>query len=152
MAYTTDSDLQKIEADIFTYGIETAGTWHDETADDINRMLHLEWFPKASKDYISGDYQTIDFRDFDPDRIKNPEKITKMAAYWLLGNYFFPALSKFSDPPDTYERKAEFYMKQYEQEKILTLGTGIDYDFSGDGELDDSERISQRGPRMAIRG
>ena len=42
--------------------------------------------------------------------------------------------------PDIFERKMEFYRKEYEREMDLVLRDGVEYDMDSSGDVSDAEK------------
>ena len=62
------------------------------------------------------------------------------AVYQCLGFHIYPKLAKFDADQDIFERKMEFYRKDYEREMDLVLRDGVEYDHDSSGNITDAEK------------
>ena len=68
--------------------------------------------------------------------------------YQALGYHIYPKLAKFEPDLDLFERKMEFYRKEYEREFDLVLRDGVEYDLDSSGTVTDSEKQTESFLRL----
>ena len=83
----------------------------------------------------------------------NLDQFERAGVYLFLGRFLLPALTKFrpETEKDRFERMAEYYMAQYNIEWRMILEDGVEYDETGDGTIQVSEREPLHGFRRLTR-
>ena len=83
----------------------------------------------------------------------NLDQFERAGVYLFLGRFFCPALTKFrpETEKDRFERMGEFYMSEYNKEWRTILEDGVEYDETGDGTIQVSERAPLHGFRRLTR-
>ena len=57
-----------------------------------------------------------------------------------LGFHIYPKLAKFDEAVDIFERKMEFYRKEYDREFDNVLRDGVEYDQDSSGTISNAEK------------
>ena len=70
----------------------------------------------------------------------NASQLTRVTVYRALGYHIYPKLAKFEPEPDIFERKMEFYRKEYAEEFDNILRDGVEYDLDSSGTITDAEK------------
>lgn len=136
--YATDTDLQEYEPDILNLGIPEFQDLHEKSYDDINRLIEIEWWPRASYrqyDITRGTYANINFDLLVDSQWK------RAAVYHVLSHYIYPRLSTFSPEGDIYREKMEYYRAKFKEEFDLCLKQGVQYDYNADSTIEESEKV-----------
>ena len=83
----------------------------------------------------------------------NLDQFERAGVYLFLGRFLCPALTKFrpETEKDRFERMGEFYMSEYNKEWRTILEDGVEYDETGDGTIQVSEREPLHGFRRLTR-
>ena len=63
-----------------------------------------------------------------------------ISVYNCLGFHVYTKLTKMDAEQDLFERKMEFYRKEYERELDLVLRDGVEYDHDSSGNVTDTEK------------
>jgi|TARA_S200002703_G_C3648052_1_gene198953 hypothetical protein len=140
MAMSTDTDVLAHEPNILDYGIQSFADEHAKTRADILRILRIDWWPRHRN--VLGKY-TINIIDvnLEMDDTKLTEsQFTRAAVYHVLAYYILPKLSKFTPEGDVFREKMEYYRSRFNEEIDYILRDGPEYDFDGDGVVEDSEK------------
>jgi len=135
--YATDTDLQEYEPNILELGIPEFQDLHEKSYDDINRLLEIKWWPRASYrqyDITRGTYANINVTLL----VDNQWK--RAAVFHVLAHYIYPRLSTFSPEGDVYREKMEYYRAKFEEEFDLCLRQGVQYDYNADSTIEESEK------------
>jgi len=78
--------------------------------------------------------------DFDPDLMLNAStQLKKASAYWVLGEYVLPKLSKETTEPDAWRNRAERFKQRFTEEIDRVMNVGIDYDWDSSGTIEEDE-------------
>lgn len=136
--YSTDADLQEYEPDILNLGIPEFQDLHEKTYDDINRLIEIDWWPRASYrqyDITRGTYANIDVTLL----VDNQWK--RAAVYHVLAYYIYPRLSTFTPEGDVYMEKMQYYKDKFKEEFNLCLKQGVQYDYNNDSTIEESEKL-----------
>lgn len=136
--YATDADLQEYEPDILNLGIPEFQDLHEKTYDDINRLIEIDWWPRASYrqyDITRGTYANIDVTLL----VDNQWK--RAAVYHVLAYYIYPRLSTFTPEGDVYMEKMQYYKDKFKEEFNLCLKQGVQYDYNNDSTIEESEKL-----------
>jgi len=135
----TISDVQEYEPDILNYGIQDFDAEITKAQSDVFRDLRIRWFPTYSINVY--DIKKLAGNNLEPDEdLYTASQLTRATAYHALGFHIYPKLAKFEPETDLFERKMEFYRKEYEREFDLVLRDGVEYDADSSGTVDDIER------------
>jgi hypothetical protein len=135
----TISDIQEYEPDILTFGIPDFDEEITKAQNDVFRDLRIRWWPT----YTVGlyDVSRVATGMVEPDDdLYTASQLTRACVYQALGFHVYPKLSKFDVEQDIFERKMEFYRKEYERELDLILRDGVEYDLDSSGNVDDNEK------------
>ena len=135
----TISDIQEYEPDILDFGIPDFDAELAKAQNDVFRDLRIRWWPTQmiglyDLKYLAGAH-------VEPDEdLFTASQLTRICVYNALGFHIYPKLSTFSPETDIFERKMEFYRKEYEREFDLVLRDGVEYDLDSSGTVTDTER------------
>jgi len=156
--YSTDQDLLVYEPEILSQGVADFNQYHALAKADIDRILKAEWWPGALRSWADGrpyDFTTktlLSSSEFDPQYLKTPDQLKAASCFRVFGWYAFEILAKYDDAePDRWEKKKEVYRERFREEIAIVIGSGLDYDFSRDGEISEAEREILAGPRRTRR-
>ena len=141
MAFTPAqlTDLKQVEPNIDELGIINLQNEINTAATDVLRDLHTRWWP-------SFNLMTYDISRIGPGQARmNSDQLdavqwTKCTVFRALGFHIFPKLSKFDTDQDIFERKMEFYRREYERELDDEIRFGVRYDIDSSGTFSDSEK------------
>lgn len=136
--YATDVDLQEYEPDILNLGIPEFQDLHEKSYEDINRLIEIEWWPRASYrqyDITRGTYANIDVTLLVDSQWK------RAAVYHVLAYYIYPRLSTFTPEGDVYMEKMQYYKDKFKEEFNLCLRQGVRYDYNNDSTIEESEKL-----------
>lgn len=143
--YSTDDDLVAIRPNILQLGV---ATWDDQRLRAytyVNRIITARWYNQAAVEMGYDPKLTT----FDPTRVGDDE-LKDLESYKTL-EFAYMLLMKDAAEADGFERNMKLFAEKFGAELELLLGTGISYDWSGDGDLEyDEVRITS--PRRLIRG
>ena len=134
----TISDIQEYEPDILDFGIPNFEDEITKAQNDVFRDLRIKWWPTQmvgayDVKYLAGSVE--------PDEdLYTASQLTRVTVFRALGHHIFPKLSKFEVEPDIFERKMEFYRKEYEAEFDDILRDGVEYDRDSSGTVTDAEK------------
>lgn len=114
---------------------------HDEAKDDIDRIIEIKWFRPRVRERFGRDIEILDDNvDFDPDLMLNAStQLKKASAYWVLGEYVCPRLSKATKEADAWEKRADWFATRFNEEIDRVLSSGIDYDWDSSGVIESDE-------------
>jgi hypothetical protein len=138
--FATDSDLLAYEPDITKYGIQEFDELHEQTYDDIIRLLNIRWFPKSNYDVDNISVIGTSTK-LSPSKL-TPSQFTRAAVYHVLYQYVYPRLSTFDPNGDVFREKMVYYKQKFEEEFDLILRLGVEYDVNSDGTISESEKQS----------
>ena len=151
----TASDVTKYQPDVFDFGIASGSTeatnYFAQTTNDILRQLRIEWFP-TYKTNVYTDITVLNTVEMENTKV-NLDQFERAGVYLFLGRFLLPALTKFrpETEKDRFERMAEYYMSEYNKEWRTVLEDGVEYDETGDGTIQVSEREPLHGFRRLTR-
>ena len=149
------SDVTKYQPDTFDFGIASGSTeatnYFAQTTNDILRQLRIEWFP-TYKTNVYTDITVLNTVEMENTKV-NLDQFERAGVYLFLGRFLCPALTKFrpETEKDRFERMGEFYMSEYNKEWRTILEDGVEYDETGDGTIQVSEREPLHGFRRLTR-
>ena len=151
----TASDVTKYQPDAFGFGIASTDTeavnFFAQTTNDILRQLRVEWW-QTYKTNIFTDITVLNTAEMVDTKV-NLDQFERAGVYLFLGRFLLPALTKFrpETEKDRFERMAEYYMSEYNKEWRTVLEDGVEYDETGDGTIQVSEREPLHGFRRLTR-
>jgi hypothetical protein len=134
----TVSDIQEYEPDILDFGIPDFDDEISKAQNDVFRDLRINWWPTQTiglydVKFISGQQE--------PDEdMYTASQLTRITVFRALGYHILPKLAKFEPEPDIFERKMEFYRKEYAEEFDKVLRDGVEYDLDSSGTVSDAEK------------
>ena len=135
----TIADIQDYEPDILNYGIPDFDDEITKAQNDVFRDLRIRWRPTQQIGLY--DLKYLASGQVEPDEdMYNASQLTRAAVYQCLGFHIYPKLAKFNADQDIFERKMEFYRKDYEREMDLVLRDGVEYDHDSSGNITDAEK------------
>jgi hypothetical protein len=135
----TIADIQDYEPDILNYGIPDFDDEITKAQNDVFRDLRIRWWPTQQIGLY--DLKYLASGQVEPDEdMYNASQLTRAAVYQCLGFHIYPKLAKFDADQDIFERKMEFYRKEYEREMDLVLRDGVEYDHDSSGNITDAEK------------
>jgi hypothetical protein len=135
----TIADIQDYEPDILNYGIPDFDSEITKAQNDVFRDLRTRWWPTQQIGLY--DLKYLASGQVEPDEdMYNASQLSRAAAYQCLGFHVYPKLAKFDADQDIFERKMEFYRKEYEREMDLVLRDGVEYDHDSSGNITDAEK------------
>ena len=131
MAFSTDADLEKVQPDILSLGIQTFAEEHAKAEADIKREIRRKWWPRTG---YKGEMK---------DSLLTNTQWTRANAYLVLWKYALPQLTKWvaaGGGNDRFREMISFYRDLYSQEFEAVLSDGVEYDFDEDGTIQDDEK------------
>jgi len=135
----TIADIQDYEPDILNYGIPDFDEEITKAQNDVFRDLRIRWWPTQQIGLY--DIKYLSTGQIEPDEdMYTASQLTRAAVYQCLGFHVYPKLAKFDADQDIFERKMDFYRKEYEREMDLVLRDGVEYDMDSSGNVDDAEK------------
>ena len=135
----TIADIQEYEPDILNYGIPDFDAEITKAQNDVFRDIRIRWWPTQQIGLY--DLKYLASGQVEPDEdMYNASQLTRAAVYNCLGFHIYPKLAKFDADQDIFERKMEFYRKDYEREMDLVLRDGVEYDHDSSGNITDAEK------------
>tara|TARA_Y100001951_G_scaffold34581_1_gene27254 strand:- start:6688 stop:7140 length:453 start_codon:yes stop_codon:yes gene_type:complete len=143
----TIADIQDYEPDILNFGIPSFTDEITKGQTDVFRDLRIEWWPTYT--YGRYDISVLNLGQDDPDEdLYTASQLTRAAVYQTLGYHIYPKLAKFDEQVDIFERKMEYYRKEYEREFDKILKDGIEYDADSSGTVNATEKQAQYFNRL----
>ncbi len=144
--YATDSDVLEIEPRIKDFGVIDFTADHTKTTADIQRLLRIEWWPRVSRQsstkYFSGAGLEMDNTKLQAAQFK------RTAVYHVLAYYILPRLTQHQGEDDRFFQMIAFYKNKFREEFDLVLADGIEYDYDGDGTVDEVEKQTAHYNRL----
>lgn len=144
MTYCTDDDLTEFRPNILQLGVSSWKTQREKAYALINRVITARWYNQTA---IEMGYDPT-VTTFDPTRVGTDE-LKDLECYKTL-EFAYLILMKDAPEPDGFERNMILFADKFGKELELILGTGLTYDWSGDGETD-SDEIRLTSPRRLSR-
>lgn len=135
----TIADIQEYEPDILDFGIPDFEAEITKAKNDLLRDLRIRWWPTQMIGLYDLKYIASGQQEPDED-LYTASQLTRACCYAALGYHIYPKLAKFEPDQDIFERKMEFYRKEYERELDLILRDGVEYDLDSSGNVTDAER------------
>lgn len=142
--YCTDADMEKIRPNILQLGVTDWSNERDEAYSLINRIITARWYNKAAE--IMG----VDPRAtaFTPANVESGT-FQRLETYKAL-ELAYLKLMKGGAEEDGFERQMEMFRKRFNDELLLILDIGINYDWDNNELVDDDEKFI-RSPRRLMR-
>ena len=135
----TISDIEEYEPDILDFGIPDFDAEITKAQQDVFRDLRIQWWPTYQIGVYDITRLTMGQAEPDDD-LYTASQLTRACVYNALGFHIYPKLAKFDIEQDLFERKMEFYRKEYAREIDLVLRDGVEYDADSSGTVDNAER------------
>jgi len=135
----TISDLQDYEPDILDFGIPNFDEELSKAQADVFRQLRRDWWPTQVLGLYDLKYLATGQTEPDED-LYTASQLTRATVFRALGYHIFPKMAKFEAEPDMFERKMEFYRKEYAEEFDNILRDGVEYDLDSSGTVSDEEK------------
>ena len=135
----TLTDLKQVEPNIDELGIINLQNEINSGAEDVLRDLQTKWWPTYNLAILDISRIGTGQARMNSDQL-DPTQWTKCTVFRALGFHIFPKLAKFDTDQDIFERKMEFYRREYERELDDELRFGVSYDIDSSGTFSDSER------------
>jgi len=135
----TISDLQDYEPDILDFGIPNFSEELSKAQADVFRQLRRDWWPTQVLGLYDLKYLATGQTEPDED-LYTASQLTRATVFRALGYHIFPKMAKFEAEPDMFERKMEFYRKEYAEEFDNILRDGVEYDLDSSGTVSDEEK------------
>lgn len=135
----TLSDVKQVEPNIDELGIIDIQTEINNAATDVLRDLQTRWWPTYNLSVYDISRLSAGAGRINSDQL-DATQWTKCTVLRALGYHIFPKLAKFDTDQDIFERKMEFYRREYERELDDELRFGVSYDSDSSGTYSDSER------------
>ena len=135
----TIADIETFEPDVLNFGIPDFDGEIAKAQSDVFRDLRIRWWPTQqiglyAVKHVAGGNQEPD------ESLFTVSQLTRACAYNALGFHIYPKLAKFEPEQDLFERKMEFYRKEYDRELSLILRDGVEYDADSSGTVSDTEK------------
>jgi len=135
----TLTDVQQVEPNIDELGILNIQTEIDNATTDVLRDLQTKWWPTFNLSTLDISRMGVGAGRMNSDQL-DAGQWTKCVVFRALGFHVFPKLAKFDADQDIFERKMEFYRREYEREMDDEMRFGVSYDIDSSGTFSDSER------------
>jgi hypothetical protein len=143
----TISDIQEFEPDILDYGIPTLSNEITRANADVVRDIRIKWWPTQQIGVYDINYLGANSVEMNEDLL-TVSQWTICAVYQALGFHILPKLAKFEVDGDIFERKMDYYRKEYEREFDLILRDGVEYDLDSSGTVENREKEAQHYLRL----
>jgi hypothetical protein len=143
----TISDIQEFEPDILDYGIPTLSNEITRANADVVRDIRIKWWPTQQIGVYDINYLGANSVEMNEDLL-TVSQWTICAVYQALGFHILPKLAKFEVDGDIFERKMDYYRKEYEREFDLILRDGVEYDLDSSGTIENREKEAQHYLRL----
>ena len=143
----TIGDITEYEPDILSFGIPDFTDEISRAQQDVFRDLRIKWWPTQQIGLYDLKYISTGQNEPDDD-LYTASQLTRAACYQALGFHIYPKLAKFDEAVDIFERKMEFYRREYEREMDLVLRDGVEYDLDSSGIVTDTEKQPQHFLRL----
>jgi len=143
----TISDIQEFEPDILDYGIPNFTNEISRANADVVRDIRIKWWPTQQIGVYDINYLGANSVEMNEDLL-TVSQWTICAVYQALGFHILPKLAKFEVDGDIFERKMDYYRKEYEREFDLILRDGVEYDLDSSGTVENREKEAQHYLRL----
>lgn len=141
MLSITIQDIQKYEPNILDYGIDSFETEIQDAVQDVTRDIRIKWWPTLAAGQYDITILGTQSPEMDDGRLV-ASQWTRAVVYYCLGYLIMPKLSTFNSEADIFERKFDFYRKEYQREFDKVLADGVEYDNDSSGTITPSEKES----------
>jgi len=134
----TISDIKRYEPNILDYGVDSFENEMSDAAEDVTRDIRIRWWPTQE----TGRYDISiigQYVEMEADKL-TATQWTRAVVYYALGYYIFPKLSSFNSEADIFERKFDYYRKEYDREFQHVTMDGVEYDRNNDGVINATEK------------
>ena len=147
-----NSDLQKIQPDILGFGIADFEVQIQLAENDVLRRIREEWWERYRHNVRYKDITKTTAVEMVDTKLTDAQW-QQCVVYLSLWKYVYPQLTKWRDPntgegKDNFQVQIDFYKDRYEEEFQAVLRDGVEYDESGDGTVQDSEKESMHNLRL----
>jgi hypothetical protein len=143
----TIDNVKEYEPDILNYGIADFTAELTKAQADVLRDMRIRWWP--TQQMGTYDLRILGTGQQEPDEdLYTASQFTRACVYQALGFHIYPKLAKFEPDLDIFERKMEFYRKEYERELDLVLRDGVEYDLDSSGTVSDAEKQTESFLRL----
>lgn len=143
----TIDHVKEYEPDILNYGIADFTAELTKAQADVLRDIRIRWWP--TQQMGTHDLRILGTGQQEPDEdLYTASQFTRACVYQALGFHIYPKLAKFEPDLDIFERKMEFYRKEYERELDLVLRDGVEYDLDSSGTVSDAEKQTESFLRL----
>tara|TARA_S200002703_G_scaffold146392_2_gene141425 strand:- start:5242 stop:5697 length:456 start_codon:yes stop_codon:yes gene_type:complete len=133
------NDVKQVEPNIDELGILNIQNEIDNAATDVLRDLQTRWWPTSNLSVYDITRLGTGAERMNSDQL-NATQWTKCTVFRALGFHIFPKLAKFDQDQDMFERKMEFYRREYERELDDEMRFGVAYDSDSSGTFSDTEK------------
>ena len=145
--YATDTDVLEYEPQIKEFGIIDFSAYHAKTTADIQRLLRIEWWPRVSRNYSAGKYFNSTDLEMDATKLTTTQ-FTRAAVFHVLAYYILPQLTQHGVDRDRFREMIDFYKAKFREEFDLVLQDGVEYDYDGDGTVENTEKQTEHFNRL----
>jgi hypothetical protein len=143
----TIDNIKEYEPDILNYGLADFTAELTKAQADVLRDMRIRWWPTQQMGLY--DLRILGTGQQEPDEdLYTASQFTRACVYQALGFHIYPKLAKFEPDLDIFERKMEFYRKEYERELDLVLRDGVEYDLDSSGTVSDAEKQTESFLRL----
>ena len=143
----TIDNVKEYEPDILNYGLADFTAELTKAQADVLRDMRIRWWPTQQMGLY--DLRILGTGQTEPDEdLYTASQFTRACVYQALGFHIYPKLAKFEPDLDIFERKMEFYRKEYERELDLVLRDGVEYDLDSSGTVSDAEKQTESFLRL----
>ena len=145
--YATDSDVLEYEPRIKDYGVIDFTADHTKSTADIQRLLRVEWWPRVSRQSPTSKYFIGTGLEMNTTKL-TASQFKRAAVYHVLAYYILPRLTQHQGEDDRFFQMIAFYKNKFREEFDLVLADGIEYDYDGDGTVDEVEKQTTHYNRL----
>lgn len=139
MLSITIQDIKKLEPNILDFGVDSFDDEMTEAAEEVTRDIRIRWWPTSAIGRYDISILGTAQSEMNADLLTNSQW-TKCVALYCLGYMIFPKLSTFNSEQDIFERKFDYYRKEYSRIFDKILLDGVEYDQNSDGTIDNAEK------------
>jgi hypothetical protein len=75
-------------------------------------------------------------------------QFTRAAVFHVLAYYILPQLTQHGPDRDRFREMIDFYKSKFREEFDLVLQDGVEYDFDGDGVIENTEKQTEHFNRL----
>ena len=145
--YSTDADVLEYEPTIKEYGVIDFSSYHAKTTADIQRHLRIEWWPRVRRSSLHSRYFATTDLEMDNTKL-TASQLKRAAVYHVLAYYILPQLTQHGPDRDRFREMIDFYKSKFREEFDLILQDGVEYDFDGDGVIENTEKQTEHFNRL----